>query len=83
LTLRELHYMDRAKRLDAWNHTATLQSDLIYHFWRRSVSPRKLHPMLRARPRKRRPIKPTPGGVEMLTRILCDGHAWAKPQKPE
>jgi len=83
LTLRELYHMDRAKRIDAWNHTATLRSDLLYHFWKRSVSPRKLHPMLPKQKQKPRPVKPTPGGVEMLTRMLCDGHAWARPEKPE
>ncbi|MBN2132865.1 MAG: hypothetical protein JW741_25425 [Sedimentisphaerales bacterium] len=81
LTLCELYYMDRAKRIEAWKHTATLRSDMFLHFRNRSVSPRKLHPMLQPQKRKRRPIKPTPGGVEMLTRILCDGHGWARPEK--
>jgi hypothetical protein len=64
--------MADGRRVENWEHTASLCTAL-------GGDPKKLLPKwFRRRMMPKRPIRPTPGGVEMLTRALCDSRDWAR-----
>ena len=76
--MRQLVWMADGRRIESWLQLALLRADLIAPWSDKPVDARRLLPKwIRQRLPKEEPARPSPGGVESLTRALVDDRSWA------